>query len=55
MQTNTASGPTAVVAATAAPAPHAASFSPGLIAALGVFAAGIGAVGYEIGRRRAGS
>ncbi len=29
-----------------------AQVSPGLIAAFGVFAVGIGAVGYEVGRRR---
>lgn len=52
MQANAAPGPAPVVAATPAPAQHATSLSPGLIAAFGVFAVGIGAVGYEIGRRR---
>lgn len=51
MQANAASGPAPVAAATAVPAQHGAPLSPGLIAAFGVFAVGIGAVGYEIGRR----
>lgn len=45
------SAPVQQAAAHSAPAP-AAPLSPGLIAAFGVFAVGVGAVGYEVGRRR---
>jgi hypothetical protein len=59
MQANVAASGVASSAAPAAqqvathptPAP-AAPLSPGLIAAFGVFAVGVGAVGYEVGRRR---
>jgi hypothetical protein len=56
MQANVAASgaaPSVVPAQQAAthPAP-AAPLSPGLIAAFGVFAVGVGAVGYEVGRRR---
>lgn len=52
LSSSIASAPAAAAPQQASSHAPAAPLSPGLIAASGVFALGIGAVGYEVGRRR---